>query len=134
MITSFFFSFPRLKIQGTKNVIIVFELHKLTVRSMQVPPAEMHVRLRIRTIFSTRGTFKVCERPPDLWSKQREQDPPWSSPASTGRRGELAGLRGGGTAKRSSVWLRWGHLGASKRGLEAAKGARGDKCWSHEIR
>ena len=136
MIIFFFFSFPQVKNQGklTKYGIIVFKLHKLTVRGMQIPPAEMHIRLRVRAILSSRRTYKVCERPPYLRGKQREQDSPRGGATSTRRHGELAGLRGRGTAKWSSVRLRWGHLGAPKTGLEAAKGTGGDKCWSHEVR
>lgn len=93
---------------------------------MQVPPAEMHFRLRIRTVFSARGTYKVCERPPDIRGKQRQQDPPGGGATSTRRRSELACLRGGSKAKRSSLWLRWGHLGAPETGLGASKGTRGD--------
>jgi len=57
----------------------------------------MHVRLRIRTLFSAGGTYKVCERPPDIRGKQCEQDPPRSGSPSAGRCGQLAGLRGGST-------------------------------------
>lgn len=95
------------------------------MRGVQVPAAEVHVRVRVRAVFSVGQPSEVQQRAQGVRRQQRVEASAGVHRRGAGGRGELAGVRGGVPATGSGLRLRRPHLRPPAQAEACAPGTGG---------
>lgn len=112
-------NFHRLQLEEIENVV----QHSLSVRRVQVSPAEMHAGVRVRAVLPAGPAPEIRQRPPGLRRQQRCQDPERAQHRPPRGRRDVTGVRGRGSSPGPGVRLRWVYLDPPEQAQAAPDGS-----------